>query len=219
MNRHEIQLATILSIPFEENAYIAQLEGRRDCLVVDPGFEPEKILNHLKMEDLQPAAILNTHGHGDHIAGNAVLKERWPDCPLVIGSAEAAKLTDGHLNLSAMFGTGIVSPAADETVDEGDVYSAAGFDLKVRVIPGHSAGHVVYLWENHDPPMVFVGDVIFAGSVGRTDFPDGDFQQLKAGIHGKLFTLPDETILLPGHGPPTTVGEEKRTNPFVRLPA
>ena len=218
MNQQGIQLATILSIPFEENAYIAQLEGRRDCLVVDPGFEPEKILNHLEKEDLQPAAILNTHGHGDHIAGNAVLKERWPDCPLVIGSAEAAKLTDGHLNLSAMFGTPMVSPPADETLDDGDVYSAAGFDLTVRVIPGHSAGHVVYLWENHDPPIVFVGDVIFAGSVGRTDFPDGDFQQLKAGIHGRLFTLPDETILLPGHGPPTTVGEEKRTNPFVRLP-
>ena len=111
----------------------------------------------------------------------------------------------------------MVSPPADETVEEGQVYSAAGFDMKVRVISGHSSGHVVYLWEDHDPPIVFVGDVIFAGSIGRTDFPDGDFQQLETGIHQNLFSLPEQTVLLPGHGPPTTVGEEKRTNPFVGL--
>lgn len=217
MNRPEIELTTILSTPFEENAYIARLEGRRDCLAVDPGLEPEKIQKHLETEQLTPAAILNTHGHGDHIGGNAALKTRWPDCPLVIGSAEAAKLTDAQLNLSAPFGMAVVSPPADQTVDDGQLYSAAGFDLRVRLIPGHSAGHVIYLWEDHDPPIVFVGDVIFAGSIGRTDFPDGDFRQLEAGIHARLFTLPDDTVLLPGHGPPTTVGQEKRTNPFVGL--
>lgn len=217
MNRPEIQLATILSVPFEENAYIVRLEGRRDCLVVDPGLEPEKIIDHLEKEELEPAAILNTHGHGDHIGGNAALKQRWPDCPVVIGTLEADKLTDARLNLSAIFGASVVSPPADATVDDGEVYSAAGFDLTVRLISGHSTGHVVYVLEDNDPPMVFVGDVIFSGSVGRTDFPDGDFDQLKAGIHAKLFTLPDATILLPGHGPPTTVAEEKRTNPFVGL--
>jgi glyoxylase-like metal-dependent hydrolase (beta-lactamase superfamily II) len=86
----------------------------------------------------------------------------------------------------------------------------------VHEIPGHSAGHVVYVWDAQ-PPVVFVGDVIFAGSIGRTDFPDGDFRQLADGIHAKLFSLPDQTVLLSGHGPPTTVGQEKRTNPFVGL--
>ncbi len=217
MKHPQIQLATILSIPFEENAYVAHLEGRLDCLVFDPGFEPEKIIRHLQAENLTPAAILNTHGHGDHIGGNAALKQRWGDCPLVIGSAEEAKLTDAQLNLSAIFGSAVISPPADRTVDDGEVYSAAGFDLLVRLIAGHSSGHVVYVVEGHDPLMVFVGDVIFAGGIGRTDFPDGDFQQLKAGIHEKLFTLPDQTVLLPGHGPPTTVGQEKRTNPWVGL--
>jgi len=215
VTHHEIQLATILSIPFEENAYVARIEGRHDCLVVDPGLEPEKIIAHLEAEELDPAAILNTHGHGDHIGGNAALKKRWPDCPVVIGADEAAKLTDARLNLSAVFGAPVVSPPADVTVEDGDRYSAAGFDLTVRVVPGHSRGHVVYIWQEHQPPMVFVGDVIFAGSIGRTDFPDGNFRELEAAIHAKLFTLPEQTILLPGHGPPTTVGEEKRTNPFV----
>lgn len=213
----QAQLATIVSVQFQQNAYVAHWEGRDDCLVVDPGLEPEKILAYLDGHGLVPAAILNTHGHADHIGGNAALKERWPDCPLVIGAGDAAKLTDPAENLSAAFGMGLVSPAADVTVRDGDTYSAAGFDLHVREIPGHSVGHVVFLWSDHHPPTVFVGDVIFAGSIGRTDFPGGSFRELESGIHGKLFVLPDETVLLTGHGPPTTVGREKRTNPFVAL--
>jgi glyoxylase-like metal-dependent hydrolase (beta-lactamase superfamily II) len=215
VSSQEIQITRILSVPFAENAYVARLEGRSDCLVIDPGLEPEKIIECLENDSLVPAAILNTHGHSDHIGGNGALKARWPNCPLVIGRADAPKLTDPTLNLSGMFGGAVVSPAADVALDDGDTYSAAGFDLKVRAIPGHSVGHVVYIWEDHNPPVVFVGDVIFAGGIGRSDFPDGDGRQLEAGIREKLFTLPDDTLLLAGHGEPTTVGHEKRTNPFV----
>jgi glyoxylase-like metal-dependent hydrolase (beta-lactamase superfamily II) len=126
-------------------------------------------------------------------------------------------LTDPAGNLSAMLGARLVSPAADVLVREGDIYSAAGFDLTVLELPGHSAGHVVYLWRDHAPALAFVGDVIMAGSVGRTDFPDGDFGQLADGIRAKLFSLPDDTALYSGHGPPTTVGTEKRDNPFVGI--
>jgi hydroxyacylglutathione hydrolase len=216
VNSSAIQLATIVSSAFEENCYIAHLGGRNDCLVIDPGLEPRRVIEHLQQNGLTPAAILNTHGHSDHIGGNAAMKLRWPECPLVIGRIEAPKLTDQTLNLSAMFGVPLVSPPADVTVDEGDVYSAAGFDLHVRLVPGHSAGHVVYLWRDHEPILAFVGDVIFAGSIGRTDFPDGDFDDLAAGIREKLYTLPDDTVLYCGHGPATTVGREKRGNPFVR---
>jgi glyoxylase-like metal-dependent hydrolase (beta-lactamase superfamily II) len=214
-----LQLATVVSLPFEQNSYVASLSGRNDCLVIDPGLEPEKILKHLADRQLTPGAILITHGHSDHIGGNAALKERWPGCPLVIGTGDAAKLIDPWQNLSAAFGESIVSPAADVTLNDGDLYQAAGFDLQVRTIPGHSAGHVAYLWEGQIPAIVWVGDIIFAGSIGRTDFPDGDLRQLVLGIRSKLFALPDDTILLPGHGPATTVGEEKRHNPFVGLGA
>lgn len=212
----ELHITALVSADFQENSFIAHLDGRDDCLVVDPGLEPDLILDHLDQHRLTPAAILNTHGHADHIAGNAALKERWPACPIVIGSGDAPKLIDPRRNLSAIFGFGLVSPPADVLVNEGDRYSAAGFDLEVFGIPGHSIGHVVYVWKAQQPHVAFVGDVIFAGSVGRTDFPDGDFDALAAGIRSKLYSLPDDTILYSGHGPQTTVGQEKRHNPFVR---
>jgi glyoxylase-like metal-dependent hydrolase (beta-lactamase superfamily II) len=214
-----MELAVIVSAPFEENTYVARLRGRQDCLIVDPGLEPDRILEYLEQEALSPAAVLITHGHSDHIAGNAELKERFPDCPIVVSHGDAAKLTDPALNLSAAFGARLVSPPGDVLVREGETYSAAGFDLDVLEIPGHSSGHVVFLWRAGQPMVVFGGDVLFAGSIGRTDFPDGSFEQLEEGIHTKLFTLADETIVLPGHGPGTTVGREKRSNPFVGAPA
>lgn len=217
MKQPDLQLTTIISEPFQQNTYIATISGRDDCVVIDPGLEPDKIIGHLEQEGVVPAAILITHGHSDHIAGNAALKKRWPDCPLVVGANDAPKLTDPWLNLSAGFGVPLVSPAADVLLHDGDSYEAAGFEWQVREIPGHSVGHVVYLWEGREPPVVFVGDVIFAGSIGRTDFPDGDQRRLILGIRSKLFTLPDETILLSGHGPTTTVGQEKQSNPYCGL--
>jgi len=212
----QFDLARVVTSPFDENTYVLWKKDRNDAVVVDPGFGPDRILTLLDEHKIAPAVILNTHGHSDHIAGNAALKERWPNCPLVIGEAEASKLTDANLNLSARYGRAVISPPADRTVRAEDRVSAAGFDFEVREVPGHSAGHVIFVWTGNTPNLVFVGDVIFQGSIGRTDFYDGDFDQLAANIRSQIFTLPDATILLPGHGSPTTVGEEKRTNPYVR---
>lgn len=219
MAEKSLQIATIVSELFAENAYIAHRPGRADCVVIDPGLEPAKIFDYLDRCGLTPAAILCTHGHSDHIAGNGQLKDRWPECQLVIGAGDAAKLTDAALNLSAPFGLPLTSPPADRLVKQGDRLTYAGLEFEVRETPGHSIGHVVFLVSGTAPLQVFVGDVLFQRGVGRTDFPDGDWHALTESIQTQLFTLPAETIILPGHGPATTIGEEKRGNPFVGVGA
>jgi len=215
MEQSAAKFVTITSVAFEENAYLAYLPARGDCVVFDPGLEPEKIIAAIDERKLEVVAILCTHGHADHIAGNRALKERWPDAPLIIGSGDAVKLTDPVENLSAGFGVPMTSPPADQTVSEGDVVEFAGFRFEVRETPGHSSGHVVFVALELTPIQVFGGDVLFSGSVGRTDFPGCGFEILECSIREKLYTLPDDTVVLPGHGPTTTIGEEKRTNPFV----
>jgi glyoxylase-like metal-dependent hydrolase (beta-lactamase superfamily II) len=211
----KLRLHTIVSMPFEENSYIVGLPDRTDVLVVDPGFQPELILDYLAGEGLTLAAILNTHRHADHIAGNGVMKDAFPDAPLIIGVGDEIMLSDANANLSAPFGLAVTSPPADRTVREGDRLELAGLEMEVFEIPGHSPGHVVFLLRSEG--IVLGGDVLFRGSIGRTDFPGGSFDQLRDGIHAKLFTLPDATVVYPGHGPVTTVGHEKKTNPFVGM--
>ncbi len=210
-----LRIGRIESLPFGENTYIAHVDGRNDCIVIDPGFEPESIIEYLLEHALTPAAIVCTHGHSDHIAGNGALKARWPECPIVIGEGDAEKLTDATLNLSAAFGFNITSPPADRLLREGETFESAGIALDVYDTPGHSVGHIVLVCKQVSPWQVFGGDVLFNGGIGRTDFPDGSFEVLRRAIDEKLFTLPDDTIVLPGHGTETTVGREKRTNPFV----
>ncbi len=211
----QIAVTRIESEPFAEHSYLLTAAGSRDCVVIDPGFEPDAILEAIEAQGLVPRAILITHGHSDHIAGNAALRDRWPGLPILIGRGDAPKLTNPTGNLSAAFGVGLISPAADRLLDHGEIVSIAGLTLEVRDVPGHSCGHVVFLMEGTDPPVVFGGDVLFREGIGRTDFPDGDFDQLAGGIRRHLYTLPDDTTVFPGHGDPTTVGHEKRHNPFV----
>lgn len=210
-----IHVRRIVSAPFAENTFVARIEDRSECLVVDPGLDPDQIVAYLMREQLTPVLILNTHGHADHIGGNAEMKRLWPATPLLIGRGDAPKLSNAVLNLSQQFGLPITSPPADRLLDEGDTVEGAGFRFIVKEIPGHSIGHVVFITEGQQPTLVFGGDVLFAGSTGRWDFPDGSKEQLLSGIREKLFPLPDETIVYPGHGPRTTIGEEKRSNPVL----
>ncbi|MBA2117269.1 MBL fold metallo-hydrolase [Bremerella alba] len=215
----EINFLRIVSMPFDENTYVLYREGLAACVVVDPGLEPEKIVEVLEERKLQVVAILNTHGHSDHIAGNGTMKQLYPDAPLVIGHEDAEKLTDPEKNLSAPFGLALISPKEDLTVKGGDVYAAAEIEFEVRETPGHSKGHVVFVMKDGPRTIVLGGDVLFKQSVGRSDFPDGSFADLKRSIEEELFTLPKDTIVLPGHGPTTTVGDEIEDNPFVGKPA
>jgi hydroxyacylglutathione hydrolase len=211
MNR--ILIESIVSMPFAENTYVVWREGDPACLVVDPGLEPNLIFDFLDDHKLIPAAILNTHGHADHIAGNRAMKDRYPEAPLVIGVNDAPLLADPVANVSRSFGFDIISPPADRLLQDGERELFAGIPFTIFEIPGHSPGHVVF-WQK-DSKIVIGGDVLFREGIGRTDFPGGSFATLARGIRTKLYTLPDETTVYPGHGPETTIGHEKANNPFV----
>ncbi len=211
----ECAIERVISAPFEQVAYVVWRRGGDEAIVVDPGFDTAAITAILGRERLRLVAILNTHGHADHIAGNARMKAEHPEAPLIIGRNEAHLLTNPEANLSAGFGMPMTSPAADQLVDDGERIEVAGIPLEVREIPGHSPGSVVFVGSDCTPAFVIGGDVLFAGSVGRFDFPGGSSETLFRGIREKLFSLPDATVVLPGHGPPTTIGDERRNNPYV----
>jgi len=211
----KLDIRRVVSPMFDENAYVVGLEGADECFVVDPSFNIEGVFTAIETGGRRLTAILNTHGHLDHVAGNAMLKERFPDAPLMIGRGDAALLTDPDLNLSAGYGFPMTSPPAERLLDHGEVLSLGGLQWEVREIPGHSPGHVVFIASELDPVIVFGGDVLFQGSIGRTDFPGGSLETLLSGIRRHLYSLPDSTVVFPGHGPKTTVGVEKRSNPFT----
>ena len=198
--------------PIQANCFIIGCEETQQAAVIDPGGDADQILMLLAELKLTVKYIINTHGHFDHVCANKRLKE-VTGADLLIHSLDAPMLA--HVAASgAAFGLrGEDSPPADRTLEDGDVISVGNIDLKVIHTPGHSPGGISLYTDG----MVFVGDTLFAGSVGRTDFPGGDFEVLKASIQGKLFPLGDKVKVYPGHMGETTIEMEKQYNPFVRL--
>lgn len=195
--------------PLQSNCYLVEDKGRGKAVVIDPGDEPEGILEALAEEGLTAEKILLTHGHFDHVGGVAAIRKRT-GATVHIHAADAARLTTAGRQ-GAMFGLRVPDPPSPDVLVAGGDRIPFGEDgFLVLHTPGHTEGCVTFLLGG----WAFVGDLIFAGSIGRTDLPGGSYDELIAAVRTKIFTLPDDTVILPGHGPATTVGAEKRSNPF-----
>lgn len=199
--------------PYQTNCYLVRVAGGEECWLVDLGFAPEGELGEVEKMGLKPSRLLLTHAHVDHMAGVEAFRRRYPGVPVCLHRGERGFLENPELNLSA-FGSPISAGEADEWLEEGQELRMGEVVWKVLHVPGHSPGSVAFWCEGAG--LVISGDALFAGSVGRTDFPTSDQDLLFSSIRKKLYTLPGETRVLPGHGPVTSVERERKTNPFVR---
>ncbi len=203
--------------PIETNAWLVSDAG--EAMVLDPGGETEGIAAALRRDGLLLRWIVNTHGHGDHIAGNGELKGLFPSAQIAVHEADAPMLTDADLNLSAAFGFGVTSPPAERLVRDGDAIELGRVRFEVIHLPGHTPGgiglYAAACEATGGRPALFSGDALFAGGIGRSDFPGGSHEALVGAIRARLLTLPPETAVHPGHGPETTIGAERAGNPFL----
>ncbi len=195
---------------FEMNCYIAVPDQAKSCLIIDPGDEPERIISYIEDRQLTPDRILLTHCHIDH-ARRAADVQKYFNIPLYVGEADVP-LLESLNEQAALFGMERTElPEINGFFDDGEKFSAGGLDCTVFHTPGHSPGS--FCVQIND--RVFVGDVLFFDSIGRTDLYGGSYPVLMQSIKEKLLVLPDETIVYPGHGPATTIGREKQKNPFL----
>lgn len=199
---------------FETNCYLVRKDqDAESCLIIDPGYEPAELIEAINRQSLKPEKILLTHGHCDHIAGVGPLLQAFPGLRTAISKDEVEMLDNPMNNLSLMIGEPLSLSAADELLEPGSAVQAAGLTFKVIATPGHTPGGISLY--NESEGIIFTGDALFAGSIGRTDFPYSNGSDLIAAIRDNLFCLPDETVVYSGHGPRTTIGREKQINPYV----
>jgi glyoxylase-like metal-dependent hydrolase (beta-lactamase superfamily II) len=185
---------------YETNCYVLRSsETAQDCLIVDAGLGADKLIKFLHDNNLNPVSVVLTHGHIDHIKGVAALRVEFPDIKVHIHKLDAEMLTEPHANLSAMTGAAFSVEPADFLIEEHSVIEQADIKLSVLHTPGHTPGGICLYCE--DEGIAFTDDTLFADSIGRADFPNGNMEQLLQSIREKLFTLPDETKVYPGHGP------------------
>lgn len=198
--------------PLQTNCYIVGDEVSGEGIVVDPGGDADLILETVQSRKLNVKLIVNTHGHFDHIMANGKVMEAT-GAPLAIHPSDAGMLSNPLRSFALFVGKIHPSPPANVWLEEGSMVELGSVKLEVLHTPGHSAGSVS-LWCAKEK-VVFSGDVLFNLGIGRTDFPGGSYRVLLQSIREKLFTLPDETVVCPGHGPETTIGFERAHNPFL----
>lgn len=196
--------------PLDTNCYLVHCSETLECAVVDPGAEADRIFPLILEFGLKPVYILNTHGHIDHIGANRDVKDKF-GIPLGIHSLDGPLLEKVQQFELSFFLGAKESPPADFLLQDGDSIAIGKSALRVMHTPGHTPGSVSLLGDG----ILFSGDTLFNGGVGRTDLPGGSTRDLEQSIRERILTLPPETIVLPGHGPWTTVGEEKESNPFL----
>lgn len=203
-------LKTLVVGPIEANCYLLGCPQTGEGAVIDPGDEGQKILAAAREAGLTIRYIINTHGHIDHVGANHTLKVATR-AAILIHTADASFLTEPRKNLSAWMGSMVQSPPADTLLQEGDIISI-GKTINLTVIhtPGHTPGGICLKGEG----IIFTGDTLFAGSIGRTDLPGGSYKQLLNAIKEKLFNLDDDLKVYPGHGPASNIGAERVNNPF-----
>lgn len=197
----------------QTNCYFAVNEELKEGVIFDPGGDSERIMQLVEQAGAKVVAICLTHGHSDHIGALAEVRKET-GAPVYIGSGDANCLLNPSSNLSFFVGHDVQNEPADYLVHDGDVLKLAGMEFKCFATPGHTLGGICYYLEAGK--VVFAGDTIFCESIGRTDLPGGSYTEILKSIKTKLLTLPDEVTLLPGHGPKTSVGWEKRRNPFLQ---
>lgn len=194
------------------NVYIIHDETTLEGAIIDPTMDSEYLATHIESSGINLKYIIDTHGHFDHIFNNSFFKTRFPKTKLLIHKADTHMLK-AQTNMATMFGfSASESPQPDMNLAEGDEILLGEEKLKIIETPGHTQGSISLYQEG----FVIVGDTIFKGGVGRTDLPGGDHGKLLQSIKNKLYILPDDTVVYSGHGSPTTIGAEKRTNPFIQ---
>lgn len=200
--------------PLQANCFIVGCEETRKTAIVDPGGDADRLLSVLEKENLELTVIVNTHGHFDHVGGNKAVKAAT-GAELMIHSADAPMLALVTQAAAAWGMQTEESPSPDRLLEDGDLITVGNLQFKVIHTPGHSPGGICLHEENEQ--SLFVGDTLFAGSIGRADLPGGDYDTLIRSIQTRLFVLPDETAVYNGHMEVTTIGQEKRYNPFCKM--
>jgi glyoxylase-like metal-dependent hydrolase (beta-lactamase superfamily II) len=203
----------VLHVRPEKRGGVPPAAAPTPCWAVDAGYQPQPMIHYIQSHGLALQQVVLTHGHLDHIAGLTLLRAAFPDAAIAIHEADAPFLTEPELNLSAMMDEPVTAPAATVLLRHGQTLDLDGSCFEVRHTPGHSPGGIALY--QPEAGVVLVGDTLFALGVGRSDFPTSDGGALLDSIRTQLLTLPDDTEVLPGHGPPTTIGTEKRSNPFL----